>query len=344
MSSGEADKIMDVASDIAMRILQSRKRDQERLSQEQTTEVEETNELNSDEIYKESGQKQSVNNDDLSREKVYDEIENQKEILNEFIDNEVTDEKEQTTNLSKEELEGMLNDHFKKVEAALDDFENKNIDADTFKDKLNSLSNHIKANARSKFKTVKTATVKPVKDLKTYAKNKINKFMGNINDRLKNMSAALDKKTGNTENENNKTQEVNREETRYTTNQKGYEQKIENALNNNPDLLKSVLAYSQIKSMNNHIDLSKERLSQLENMDVQSAEEEQKLNDMKLKFQGHINEMESEVNDIQQSYNPEKTSEKLQEATKEHDTENEQNNDKKETKEVTKTKELQMER
>src|SRR5699024_11656297 len=101
----EENKIMDVASDIAMRIFQSRKRDQERLTQEQTTEVEETNELNSDEIYKESGQKQSVNNDDLSREKVYDEIENQKEILNEFIDNEVTDEKEQTTNLSKEELE-----------------------------------------------------------------------------------------------------------------------------------------------------------------------------------------------------------------------------------------------
>lgn len=437
MSSGEADKIMDVASEIAMRIFQTKKREQERQSQEseqdneliynempnetehnqsiddierdrqsqnEILDVEEDNEMNYGEVnnnermvsdhinsvppseaYEEalvvlenSGlsdnkveweneelisnlhkvdpqaqvdflhlkkinsehelslreQSESINND-VSKEKIHEVLESHKEDLNNFIDNEVTNEKENTTNLSKEELEGMLNDHFKKVEAALHNFENKNIDADTFKDKLNSLTNHIKASARSKFHNVKRATVKPVKDLNSYAKNRINQFMNNMNDRLKSMSATLDKKTGNIESKEDQQQETKQNETQYTVHQKGYEQKIEKALNNNPDLLKSVLSYSQVKSMSNHIDSSKERLGKLDNMNVETPEDEQKINDVKQKFQGHINEMESEVKNIEQSYNLEKTSNQLQEATKENENEaqHEQSNDKKETKE-----------
>src|SRR5699024_2959355 len=65
--------------------------------------------------------------------------EHQQELDN-FIDNEVINEKENTTNLTKEEVEGMLSDHFKRVEELLDQHNENDIDADTFKGKLNDLT------------------------------------------------------------------------------------------------------------------------------------------------------------------------------------------------------------
>lgn len=239
--------------------------------------------------------------DEINLEK---EIENHSKELNDFINDEVVDEKDKTTLLTKDELEGMLNDHFKRVEAALHDYENQNIDADTFKNKLQSLTNHVKNNARSQFSKVKNATVKPVKDLKRYAKNRINKFINSINDRLKRISASLDKKTD--------TQEKNYEKTNDVQ-QTNYETKIENALRNDPQLLKSAVAMTQMNEMRKHLEDSEKSLEKLNDMTSNDPTEQQKLNDLRNKMGSHINSMKQELNGMERSFDSQKTQQQINE-------------------------------
>src|SRR5699024_10835880 len=116
------------------------------------------------------------------------EIEKHSKELNDFIDRNVTNEIDNSSLLTMNELEGILNDHFKRVEAVLHDYNNQNIDADTFKNKLESLTNHVKSNTRLQFPNAKKTNTKSITNLKKHAKNKINKFVKNINSHLQNTS------------------------------------------------------------------------------------------------------------------------------------------------------------
>lgn len=257
--------------------------------------LEQTNEL--------SNRENKSNEIDLEKE-----IDNHSKDLNNFIDNEVTNEKENITFLTKDELEGILNDHFKRVEATLHDYENKNIDADTFKNKLQSLTNHVKNNARSQFSKAKNVTVKPVKDLKNYAKNRINKFINSINDRLKKISASLDKKTNEQDKNYDKNTNVVQMDTKLT-----YKEKIENTLRNDPDLLKQAIALTKINAMRTHIQDSEKSLEQLNNLVKNNPTEQNKVNELRDQMKTHINEMKNDLNNIEKQYSPQKFNEQINE-------------------------------
>lgn len=264
------------------------------------------------------------------------EVESHSKDMNDFIENEVVNEKENISYLTEDELNGILNEHFEKVEAVLHEYEGNNINADTFKDKLQSLSNHVKENARSSFKKVINKTTQPVKDLKRNATNKIDGFINKVNDKLKDMTQKIDEKINNKETEINKDHtNFNTDESKEITNtQPSYEKKIEKTLRNDPDLFKKIVAVTQINAMKNHLEKSKDSLSQLNEINKDDEVEQYKVNDMKKQLTNHIDGMEKELYDLEQSHHPEQTMEELNEQSKEQDkeSENEQENEKEQSK------------
>lgn len=232
------------------------------------------------------------------------EIENHSKELNDFINDEVINEKENTTNLTKEEVEGMLNDHFKRVEELLDQHNENDIDADTFKSKLNDLTKHIKTAAKQKFKSIKHSTTKPVKDLKTYAKNRINKFMNQFNEKLKNASHNIDKKFN--------------DEHEVTSKSEHSKQKIEQTLKENPSLFKEVALMSQLHEIDKHLDKSNQKLDQLNQLEFNDPAEQQKLEETKGKLNSHVNTMHNEKEKLEQHVNKEQTLESFNEQVKDN--------------------------
>src|SRR5699024_9980031 len=232
------------------------------------------------------------------------EIENHSKELNDFINDEVINEKENTTNLTKEEVEGMLNDHFKRVEELLDQHNENDIDADTFKSKLNDLTKHIKTAAKQKFKSIKHSTTKPVKDLKTYAKNRINKFMNQFNEKLKNASHNIDKKFN--------------DEHEVTSKSEHSKQKIEQTLKENQSLFKEVALMSQLHEIDKHLDKSNQKLDQLNQLEFNDPAEQQKLEETKGKLNSHVNTMHNEKEKLEQHVNKEQTLESFNEQVKDN--------------------------
>lgn len=304
MSNAELNKLTDVVTDVVDKMIEeNEKRAKKESAFEKGTEKE--------------TEKQTEKETEIDLEK---EVEEQTNDMNEFIDNEVLNENDTTTYLTKEELEGVLNDHFKRIEDVLHDYENQNIDADTFKDKLKDLTNHVKNNARTMFNKVKHKTTKPIRDLKTYSRNKIDGFMNKTNAKLKEISNKIDQK------------QTEKEVSHNTEKEKSLEDKIEQTLRNDPELFKQTLAVTQINAMRNHLDESKINLEKLNEMNHDDPTQQYKINDMKLQLGNHIDGMEKELKNLEQSHNPEKTMENLNEQTQE------QEEERKEEKEFSKEK------
>lgn len=233
-------------------------------------------------------------------------LEEHNQELNNFIDNEVVNEQDNTTNLTKAEVEGMLNDHFKKIEDLVNSYNDKNIDADTFKDKLRGLTNHIKASAKEKFHTVKQKTAKPVKDLKNYAKNRVNQFMNKFNDRLKQVSSNIDSK--------------------FNKEQSPAKEKIESTLKQNPQLLNEVALATQLHEVDRHLEQSNEKMNQINQINFDSPEEQEKIENAKAELSTHINSMQGEKERLEQNINKEDTLQKVNEQSEEQEQEEEQEN------------------
>lgn len=245
-------------------------------------------------------------------------LEENKNEMNQFIEKEVTNENEGTTNLTKEQVEGMLNDHFKQVESLIDEHNQKNLDTDTFKDKLRSLTDHIKSSAKQKFHTVKHKTAQPVKDLKSYASGRINNFMNKFNEKLKNVSHNIDNK--------------------FNQEQSSGKQKIESTLKQNPDLLKEVTLATQLHELDKHIEKSHAKLTEINELSPENSSDQEKIEEAQKGLSNHITSMENEKEKLEQNVNKEQTLEKVNEQA------NEQETDQEEEKEVevqeTKTEEL----
>lgn len=280
-----------------------------------------------EEVEKTMNEQKNIKTPEQSSEKTPEinlekEMEEHSKEINDFVDTEVINENDSSTNLTKEELEGILNDHFKRIEDVLHDYEDKNIDADTFKSKLQSLTNHVKDNARSLFSKVKHKTTQPIKDLKNYSRNKIDSFMNKTNDKLKQISNSIDNKFQN--NEVTPVKEINTE--------MNYKQKIEQTLRNDPELFKKALAVTQINSIKKHLESSKDTLEQLNEVKKDDIMEQNKIDDMKRQLTSHIDGMEKELNTLEKSHDPKQTIDNINEQTKgqekEHENKNEQSKDK----------------
>lgn len=228
-------------------------------------------------------------------------LEENKDEMNQFIEKEVVNEKEGTTNLTKEQVEGMLNDHFKQVESLLDEYNEKNLDADTFKDKLKNLTNHIKKSAKEKFSSIKHKTTKPIRDLKSYSRNRINSFMNRFNDKLKDVSHNIDNK--------------------FDQQQSPERQKIENTLKSNPNLFKEVALATQLHEIDKHIEKSNAKLTEINELSSDNPSEKEKIEEAQKGLSDHINNMESEKEKLEQNVDKEQTINNVNEQSEEQEQE-----------------------
>lgn len=311
MSSVETDKMMDILSEITLKIM--RENEERKRKKESSRSI--TNEANEQEINQKQNEisndkkiNNELNNESQEPEKQQEEnidinntIDGNKEELNNFIDNEVTNEEENVTYLTKSDVEGILNEYFSRIEDVLHDYNEQNIDADTFKDHLNGLVGHVKTNARAKFKAISHASTKPIRELKSYAKSRVNQFMDGINERLKKASASIDNKL--------KDEKISTKEKENT--QEGYKQKIENALKNDPQLLKEVATITRLNAISKHLSSTREKINELDKLEAKSPEDQAKISKMKDKLNSHAKEIQNEVNELTKSHSQEQTLDKI---------------------------------
>jgi hypothetical protein len=315
MSGAETDKMMDVLSEITLKILRENERRKQKsidtdknlnnVSQEiKNNNLDNENTASNDNtrvISKEKEENINTEEKELQEHQINDSLEEHSKELNDFIENEVTNEEENKTYLTKDELEGMLNEHFSRIHDVLHDYEGQNIDADTFKGHLNGLVGHVKNNTRKKFKSISHTSTKPIRELKSYARSRINQFMDGINERLKRMSSSIEK---NLKEDKNVSKET-------INDKQSYKQKIENTLRNDPQLLKEVATITRLNAISKHLDSTRDKIKELDNLEVKTPEDQAKISGMKDKLNNHAKEIQNEVNELSKSHSQEQTLDKI---------------------------------
>lgn len=256
----EMDKISNAASEVITKILDETKRRKEEIEQKQN---EMNNALND---YKEhvnesleknieTEEREAVEQDDSGDVNNQSEQEKTSDERDHSLDEEQPDNR-----LSKAEIDPLLQDEFKKIEAMVNQKSLDDINVNDFKNKLQSMAKEFDKKTspkRSPIKTVKNSMGKVKEGTKAYAFDKINKFINKMNDKVKEMSNQIDRTFNNDQSSNNQSNQQQEKEASVNLT---YKDKIENTLRNDPDFFKSAVAATQIRSMQNHIEESKERL------------------------------------------------------------------------------------
>lgn len=159
---------------------------------------------------------ESIHND--YRELVLKAFKDHEKDLHNTIDRHIVGNKEGKSYISKNEVERMLDQHFKKVESLVERYDSKTKSRLSFSDSFNELKesmkkaatkfketliervNKTKKNLNDKFENIKEAmndkkieAKDKVNDVKVSAKNKVNASVNKINDQIKKVSNRLDK-------------------------------------------------------------------------------------------------------------------------------------------------------
>ena len=333
----EMEQISNAATEVIAKILDETKRRKEQAERQRN---EMNNALND---YKEKINKsleENIETEERENENVGNQSEQKHNDQQRSLDNEQTDNR-----LSEREIEPLLQDEFKKIEALVNQKSLDNINVDHFKNKLEGLAKEFDKKIspkRSPIKSIKNAMGKAKHGTKAYAQDKINKFINKMNSKIKEMSNQIDRKFNDGQ---SSTSQKNEGAEKQKTEELTYKEKMENTLRNDPDLFKSAVTATQIKSMQNHIEESKNRLNQLETINKDDPMEQYKINDMKAKLSNHIDSMGRELNELEKSHNPEQTMDKVNKQTMENEHEKNEDRTRDEPKhEKPKQKEHVMER
>ncbi|TCP24458.1 hypothetical protein EV207_12518 [Scopulibacillus darangshiensis] len=246
-------------------------------------------------------------------------LEDHKKDLSDVIDNEVVGDNSNQSYVSKDELEGMLDEHLLKVQALLEDYnkkENKGNISD-IKVSLKELVNNFKQSIKDKFTQSKSATQDSIQKVKNHSKDKIKESLSNINETIKTFSKKVDDKLNLNANKNPvvKNDSVNHELLNTS-----YAQKVKAALGNDKSLyMKAFTAYN-IHALEKNILSFKEKLNELNVLEKENPSDQITIKELKNEITDNITNTEKRLEKLTQSVSVERTLDDInQNATKEND-------------------------